>query len=457
MLPIPCPPADTTEAASPWSTIPFSQAAFERGVLANANLAGDSANRGALVGCLLGLTLGAHNIPRHLIDGLVRKDEVLPSIRRLAAAVCRQHALDAEAPASSTGVASTAPHTACPFPTMGIPAVSMTKCACHHEHPDVDVAVADGLPSVAVAASAAAAAAGESAAAAASTRVHCLPRLRVDGSTDGGSGEALAIAPPVDDADKLRALAVDAERAGVPVHQLRYERKHGPLVIPAAVACVGCTEMPAVAAASTDGAHGRTARAVLSTMTALGVTNTSTAVCVGPRGAGVGVGIASTSPLDAKVSAAASDLTWASAVGEHVVAAIKRHTEAAAVHAAHAGGGLDAGDAASDRAAAEAGIAAGNNGVSQAPAPAKDAGGLPCGSDATASDAPSSDTVEPGRAVPLTVLPAAALDVEHPANVLLVAGGYASGSTAATAPVLLAGAGLFYYACPQDISVRTRL
>jgi ADP-ribosylglycohydrolase len=47
-------------------------AAFEAALLSNTNLAGDNVNRGMLIGGILGLMLGFHNLPAHLVDGLYR-------------------------------------------------------------------------------------------------------------------------------------------------------------------------------------------------------------------------------------------------------------------------------------------------------------------------------------------------------------------------------------------------
>jgi len=43
---------------------------FEAAVLANSNVGGENAHRGAALGALMGAARGVQNIPRHLIDGL---------------------------------------------------------------------------------------------------------------------------------------------------------------------------------------------------------------------------------------------------------------------------------------------------------------------------------------------------------------------------------------------------
>jgi hypothetical protein len=61
--------------------------AFRAALLENANLGGDCTHRGALLGAILGMTLGASNLPRDLVDGLVRGAAVAPHIFSLAATV----------------------------------------------------------------------------------------------------------------------------------------------------------------------------------------------------------------------------------------------------------------------------------------------------------------------------------------------------------------------------------
>lgn len=46
------------------------QAAFRRGLLANANRGGENVATGALMGALLGGSVGFSNLPKDLIDGL---------------------------------------------------------------------------------------------------------------------------------------------------------------------------------------------------------------------------------------------------------------------------------------------------------------------------------------------------------------------------------------------------
>jgi hypothetical protein len=60
---------------------------FRAALLENANLGGDCTHRGALLGAILGMTLGASNLPRDLVDGLVRGTAVAPHIFSLAATV----------------------------------------------------------------------------------------------------------------------------------------------------------------------------------------------------------------------------------------------------------------------------------------------------------------------------------------------------------------------------------
>ncbi len=57
------------------------------GLLANANVAGDTCNRGMLMGCLYGLAFGAAAWPRARVDGLACRDEVLAAATALAAHV----------------------------------------------------------------------------------------------------------------------------------------------------------------------------------------------------------------------------------------------------------------------------------------------------------------------------------------------------------------------------------
>jgi hypothetical protein len=49
---------------------------FRAALLENANLGGDCTHRGALLGAILGMTLGASNLPRDLVDGLVGRQEI---------------------------------------------------------------------------------------------------------------------------------------------------------------------------------------------------------------------------------------------------------------------------------------------------------------------------------------------------------------------------------------------
>jgi len=77
-------PADSVHEDSgavggdPCASAPHAVAAagFEAALLSNANLVGDNCNRGMLLGSLLGLVYGAHNLPTHLIAGLHRRAEI---------------------------------------------------------------------------------------------------------------------------------------------------------------------------------------------------------------------------------------------------------------------------------------------------------------------------------------------------------------------------------------------
>lgn len=58
----------------------LSASAFEAALLANANLCGDNVNRGMLIGGILGLAFGFHNIPARLVDGLYRAGELKSNV-----------------------------------------------------------------------------------------------------------------------------------------------------------------------------------------------------------------------------------------------------------------------------------------------------------------------------------------------------------------------------------------
>lgn len=76
------------------SYLPFADAALRAALLSNANLAGDSCNRGALLGALLGAALGAPAIPRDLLEGLQRGPELRTTAAALAACAVAPLALD---------------------------------------------------------------------------------------------------------------------------------------------------------------------------------------------------------------------------------------------------------------------------------------------------------------------------------------------------------------------------
>lgn len=64
-------------------------AAFRAALLSNANLCGDSCNRGMLLGALMGAAVGARNIPADLVGGLYRADALGAVIDALADGVAR--------------------------------------------------------------------------------------------------------------------------------------------------------------------------------------------------------------------------------------------------------------------------------------------------------------------------------------------------------------------------------
>ena len=63
---------------------PASCAAFQRALLSNSNLAGDSVNRGMLLGALAGAAVGARNLPQRWIAGLARREALAGVIEALA-------------------------------------------------------------------------------------------------------------------------------------------------------------------------------------------------------------------------------------------------------------------------------------------------------------------------------------------------------------------------------------
>lgn len=58
--------------------------AFRDALCVNANLGGDCVNRGALLGSILGATLGARNIPKDLLEGLLRRPQLQLHITALS-------------------------------------------------------------------------------------------------------------------------------------------------------------------------------------------------------------------------------------------------------------------------------------------------------------------------------------------------------------------------------------
>lgn len=71
---------------------------FRAALLSNANLGGDCVNRGLLLGGILGILIGGAHIPQALIDGLYRREQMLPVIHDFAALVCAHHQREQQAP-----------------------------------------------------------------------------------------------------------------------------------------------------------------------------------------------------------------------------------------------------------------------------------------------------------------------------------------------------------------------
>jgi hypothetical protein len=82
-------------------------------LLSNANLGGDCVNRGMLLGALLGLVVGERNLPRDLVEGLCRREEVRGAVEAFGDLAARQ--VEGVAGAS-TNLPTTSPRFGRPWP-----------------------------------------------------------------------------------------------------------------------------------------------------------------------------------------------------------------------------------------------------------------------------------------------------------------------------------------------------
>jgi hypothetical protein len=169
-----------------WATDTPAGAALRAALLSNANLCGDNANRGMLLGALMGAAVGGRNIPADLVGGLYRADALAAVIDALADGVARSFQTAAAAGRRGGGGAQLQPLR----PRFGRP--------------------------------------------------RPLPLLRYVAADSSAAATAVvgdgvgAFTAPRDFRGKLAAVAADAARAGVPGSRLRYVRGAGPVVLPPA-------------------------------------------------------------------------------------------------------------------------------------------------------------------------------------------------------------------------------